>query len=71
MTSPSNSYQFISHGVFGRVVNFTNLEVYFSIMHVFGWIIIINDDVIHMCFNVTISLIIIIFENLKVLIRSG
>ena len=48
----SNSYQFISQVVFRRVSNVPDLEVNINLMHVFGWIISSDDDIIHMCCNV-------------------
>ena len=57
MNAVSNSYQFISQVVVGRVHNVLDFEVNLNIMHVFWWNISSNDDIIHMCWYVFISLI--------------
>ena len=66
MNAISNLYQFIYQVVVGRVHNISDLELYLNLMYVFGWIISSNDDAIHMCCNVLISFILVIFANPKV-----
>ena len=68
MNTISNSYHLISQVVVGGVLNDPNLELHINIMHVFGCILSSNDEVIHMCFNVIILLILVRFANPKVLI---
>ena len=71
MNTIFNLRQFISQLVVWIVSNTPDPEVHLDLMNVFGWILRRNYDLIHMCFNVIISLIIIRFENPKVLICSG
>ena len=54
--------------VVGRGCNVPDLEFNLNLMHVFGWIISIDDDVIHMCCDVIIHLILFRILNPKVLI---
>ena len=57
--------------IVGRVSNVPDLEGNINIMHVFGWNLSSDDDIIHMCCNVILSLIIVIFSNPKVFIYAG
>ena len=70
MNEVYNLYQFIYEVIVGRARNVPYLEMNINLMHIFGWILSIDDDVIHICCNEIISFILIIFENQKIFICS-
>ena len=63
MNDVYNLYQLISNLIVGRVSDSLDLEFHINLMHIFGYIISSNYDVVNMCCYVIISLIIIRFAD--------